>query len=520
MSRIVAKILKYAFMALILLSACARVGNPSGGKKDVVPPRLLKSIPSHQTKNFNGKEIILYFDEYVQLKDPSKNILISPPLPHPPVIVPAVASKVFKIKFQDSLLPNTTYLINFGNSIADYNEGNKLTGLQLVFSTGSVIDSLSFKAKASMVHYDDKVENLLLGLYAAKDYKDSLVFSKKPYYVARKTANDVFEFNYLKPGTYRLIGILDENNDFKYYKGKEAIGFIDKEIHIPGDTLAEIHLFKEPERLSFDKVEQKSAHHVQIKVKGNIDSLQVVAADSLEKSLKTVQNNQLDFWYDTPGDSIKLLLKLGNKTKKFFKKRLKNRDSLQLRLLSGAGNPMDSIEIVGNTPLIKYNKDSIRLFMDSIPVACDLQLNNRHTFYVILDKKRAGSYKLELLPGAITDFVGNKLKDTIHPGFRIRKKEDFGNLELYLKKHKGVPRFVELIRNKKVYRKTKTTTSDTIRISYIFPGKYKIRVVYDINENNRWDTGDFLKHRQAEETFEPANEIEIRPNWDVNQTYD
>ena len=514
-------IITYSFALLILLSACARIGRPSGGEKDTTPPRLLKSVPARQTTNFKGKELTLEFDEYVQIKDPGKNLLISPPLQQPPVIIPAgIASKTFKIKFQDSLKPNTTYLINFGNSIADYNEGNKLSDFQLVFSTGPVIDSLTLKGKLHPVYYNGKTDNMMVGLYPADEFKDSLVFKQKPYYVATANAKTGdFQLKYLRQGRYRIIGIIDENHDYKYRKGEEAIGFTDKIIEIPGDTLVELYLFKEPPRLGFEKIEQAGKNHVWIEVKGSIDSLQVQSLDSLTKEIRIVDGNKLHFWYDTPGDSIKLALQLGKKSKKYIRKRTKKSDSLQVQITS-VGNPLDTVRISANIPLADFDKSKIKLEADSLPVPFELALTSRYNYRVDFDKKTGKTYKVVLLPGALTDFLGNQLKDTLQKKMTIRPEKDFGKLILSFKKNKGEKRFVELLKNNKVFRKTPTFTSDSISIPYLPPGKYKIRIVFDTNANNLWDTGDYLKHRQPEKTFEPDKEIEIRPNWDINQTYD
>src|SRR5690606_1739246 len=93
--------------------------------------------------NFNAKEIIINFDEFVTLKDVNKQLIVSPPLKYRPEITPYTASKQIKIRLKDTLQPNTTYSCNFGQSIEDNNENNKLRGCKYVFSTGSYVDSLS-----------------------------------------------------------------------------------------------------------------------------------------------------------------------------------------------------------------------------------------------------------------------------------------------------------------------------------------------------------------------------------------
>ena len=127
-----------------LLFSCARQGSPSGGPKDEDAPVLVITKPAHKTTNFNEKEIKIYFDEYVVLKDLNKQLIVSPPLETPAVITPqTTASKFLKIKLLDTLQQNTTYTFNFGNAIRDYNEGNVIEDFKYIFSTGEFLDSLT-----------------------------------------------------------------------------------------------------------------------------------------------------------------------------------------------------------------------------------------------------------------------------------------------------------------------------------------------------------------------------------------
>ena len=100
-------------MAFFLIG-CAKRGSITGGKKDTIAPVMTSSLPKNLSTNFNGKEIKLTFDEYVKLKDVSKQLIISPPMKSQPEILPATASKIITIKIKDTLQPNTTYSFNFG----------------------------------------------------------------------------------------------------------------------------------------------------------------------------------------------------------------------------------------------------------------------------------------------------------------------------------------------------------------------------------------------------------------------
>ena len=506
---------------IFLFSACAHVGTPTGGDKDVTPPVLLRVVPANETRNFKGQEIILEFDEYVVIRDLMKNLLISPPVKNMPVIVPSgIPSKRFKIKFQDTLQPNTTYQINFGESIADNNEGNKLKNLKLVFSTGPVIDSLSLKGKVIPVHFDDKPEVITVGLYDASKFTDSIVFKEKPYYVAMVDGNGSFELDFLKAGTYKIIALSDKNRDYKYQQGEESIGFLDKTLHIPGDTLVHLYLFKESPPLSIENIEQQSAHHTVVKFKGSPDSLKVTVKTPLQRQESFVDNDQWHLWYDTSGDSIKLEIPLPRgRIKKFYRKRNSEKDSLQAGFVRNSRlNPLDSVLISGNMPLEKIDNNKLQLLEDSMSVSAGLQKSVKGQFKVTFAKNFGKTYNLTFLPGAVTGFTGQKNKDTLRTNFKVPKKEMFGKLILHLNNVHQRPLFVELISNKKIIRQTPVQTGNDFVMEYLMPGAYTLRIIWDTNRNNQWDTGNYLRHIQPEKSFEPDKKIDIRANWDVDQS--
>ena len=517
------QVMKYTqyIIIIILLNACARVGRPTGGDKDVTPPKLLKSTPANETLNFHGQEMILEFDEFITLKDPAKNILISPPLENQPVITPlGIGTKRLKIKFQDSLNPNTTYQINFGESIADYNEANKLNNLQLVFSTGPVIDSLSLQGKIKAIHYDKKPDKILVGLYQAYNFTDSIVYKQKPYYVTLSETDGHFKFNHLKAGNYRIIALADENRDYKYQQGKESIGFTDKIISIPQDSLVKLNLFKEYPVLSIEDIAQKSRQHIIVKFKGNPDSLKVSVITSVKKQQDFFDKNQWHLWYQTAADSIELMIPLPHQRKKKYKrKRNDQKDSLQV-IITGKRriNPTDSLVISANMPIKKIDTAKVSLLSDSTSVAYRLRQLTKGYFEISFDKLLGKSYNLRILPETVTGFTGQTNRDTLKANISIPKAEIYGKLILHLNNTTKKPLFVELLKNNNIDRKTPTQTGNDFIFPYLTPGKYRLRIIVDANNNNRWDTGSYLRHLQPEQSFESGKVIEIRANWDVNQS--
>ena len=159
------------------MSSCAKRGNITGGLKDTLSPILKSSFPKNLSTNFNGKEIKLVFDEYVKLKNINKQLIISPPMKNQPEILPTNASKVITIKLKDTLQPNTTYSLNFGQSIEDNNEGNPYSQFKYVFSTGAYIDSLKINVKVKDA-LEKKTDNFVsVMLYEINEkFNDSTIF--------------------------------------------------------------------------------------------------------------------------------------------------------------------------------------------------------------------------------------------------------------------------------------------------------------------------------------------------------
>ena len=171
--------------ALLSPVGCAKSGTPEGGPRDTIPPVVVRTVPENYSVNFDADEIRIYFDEYVRLNNPTRQMVVSPPFDNPPDITPIGSAKFIRIKINDTLKPNTTYAINFGKSIADNNEGNEYPYFRYVFSTGTYIDSLTVSGRVKDAFLRQPEEDLTVMLYQINEaYKDSVVFLEKPYYIA------------------------------------------------------------------------------------------------------------------------------------------------------------------------------------------------------------------------------------------------------------------------------------------------------------------------------------------------
>lgn len=207
-------------------SSCANTrGAPSGGPKDTIPPVVLKMEPDSNTVNFplNKGKITITFDEYVQLKDPSKNILLSPPQKKRPKT--SIKGKSIVVTFEEPLDSNTTYSLNFGNAIADNNESNPLPFFTYTFSTGNTVDTMMLSGNVYDYSTLLPVEGATVSLY--HNAKDSSVFNELPAAVTKTDKWGYFVLRNIKDVPYNVYAIKDENNNNKYDPGLEKVGFLD-----------------------------------------------------------------------------------------------------------------------------------------------------------------------------------------------------------------------------------------------------------------------------------------------------
>jgi hypothetical protein len=212
---------------LILLSfqGCAKIGQPTGGPLDKNPPVYLSADPENRSLNFSGDEIEMNFDEYFKLEDENKEILISPPMGKKPVI--RIREKSVRVTFNEDLHPQTTYTLNFGKALSDLNESNALPDFEFVFSTGTTIDSLSVTGSVidGFTHKSESETPMMVMLY--ENLSDSAVFKELPKYYGRANKFGLFAVNNVHADTFRVIALMDENNNLMYDQGLEKIAFSD-----------------------------------------------------------------------------------------------------------------------------------------------------------------------------------------------------------------------------------------------------------------------------------------------------
>ncbi len=226
-----ATLLVFAFFASAFLTRCANIGTPTGGPKDSLPPVIINMTPNNYSTNMDTltKQIYIEFDEFVQIKDQQTNFFTSPAMNKTPQL--QIKGRGVVVTISDTLKANTTYALNFGSSVVDYNESNPIYSMRYVFSTGDKIDSMILSGYTEDSYKADSVSGTLIMMFPAdsveinQDY-DSTLFNKKPAVIAKAEKNGIFLAQNLKPIPYYIYAIEDTNSNFTYEPGTDQVGFI------------------------------------------------------------------------------------------------------------------------------------------------------------------------------------------------------------------------------------------------------------------------------------------------------
>lgn len=587
------KSLYYIFIiiAAAVMYSCANIGNPSGGPIDKTPPIFMRSNPTPNAVNVKDRKIEIFFDEIVTLKDPSTKIIVSPAQTEMPRMS-ALGRKV-TVELVDSLLPNTTYTIDFSNSIQDNNEGNAIDNFAFAFSTGSVIDSMRVSGYVLDSRTLEPMQSVVVGLQS--NLADSAFHKEKLQRVALTNDRGQFTIRNVSPGSYHIFALKDLDRDYKFGNPTEDIAFLDS-IIVPSigsreaaDTvyndLNEIDTIMRATRPAYfpndillsmfneDRKSQYLANNLRVDstrisltfaaASDTLPSLSIVGRNDVPDQWYTLERSQtndtLTYWIRPPhlvsADTLMVAttylrtdtasnLSWGTDTLKFTfqrqkaKKKKKNEetDSLeQIRfmelhpLANGTQEVYAPLLLQTGTPIERYSREAFHL---------QRKLQNDTTFYpaeiksialrdstlsrrdlmLKVDWEPGAAYTLAVDSLAMTDIYGLQTKP-LKVDFNVRKMEEYGNIVFNIPAVRDSA-IVELLDGTEKIVLRAPVKSHRAELLNLLPGKYYARLFIDRNGNGKYDTGNYDMHLQPEETIYYPGAINLKKNWDVEQTWD
>ncbi|HVV54329.1 MAG TPA: Ig-like domain-containing protein [Mucilaginibacter sp.] len=531
---------KSAFFASILLLlgtialffGCASIQKPNGGPRDRTPPKLLKATPPNMTRNFKAKQVRLDFDEYFTLKNPFQEISISPAQEKPPAY--KVSKKSIIVTFNDSLQKNTTYVINFGKSIADVTEGNILTNFTYVFSTGNHIDSLSISGSLQNSLTGEKVKDATVMLL--KPEQDTLWGKKKPTIYTSTDTSGNFSLNNLHEGDYYIYALKETAPNKIYDNESELVAFKKQMIHLHRDTSnVQLTLFKQdPEKaraigprfdvdgkMYFTFNKSLIDPTVKILFPADLDNQKLVYFNKTKDTVD-IYMKSMDF------DSIKVSFLQHNKPLDTITLRKGRHESfnrpLTLTFNTSLGDvlkPTNDLIITASEPIASFDQSLITFNEDSTNIAqYNLKQDTGDLRRLILKYKWKQDHRYQLIfnEGSLTDIYGDKNKK-IPKFFQPDKTDNYGQLTIKLTIPDTSKAYViELLNEQKKLVKSDPISKSATLVYRNYPvGKYWVRVVYDDNKNGKWDTGSIKEKRYPENIWLYNKELSLRSNWDAEE---
>lgn len=587
------KSLYYIFIiiAAAVMYSCANIGNPSGGPIDKTPPIFMRSNPTPNAVNVKDRKIEIFFDEIVTLKDPSTKIIVSPAQTEMPRMS-ALGRKV-TVELVDSLLPNTTYTIDFSNSIQDNNEGNAIDNFAFAFSTGSVIDSMRVSGYVLDSRTLEPMQSVVVGLQS--NLADSAFHKEKLQRVALTNDRGQFTIRNVSPGSYHIFALKDLDRDYKFGNPTEDIAFLDS-IIVPSigsreaaDTvyndLNEIDTIMRATRPAYfpndillsmfneDRKSQYLANNLRVDstrisltfaaASDTLPSLSIVGRNDVPDQWYTLERSQtndtLTYWIRPPhlvsADTLMVAttylrtdtasnLSWGTDTLKFTfqrqkaKKKKKNEetDSLeQIRfmelhpLANGTQEVYAPLLLQTGTPIERYSREAFHLQRklqndttfypaEIKSIALRDSTLNRRDLMLKVDWEPGAAYTLAVDSLAMTDIYGLQTKP-LKVDFNVRKMEEYGNIVFNIPAVRDSA-IVELLDGTEKIVLRAPVKNHRAELLNLLPGKYYARLFIDRNGNGKYDTGNYDMHLQPEETVYYPGAINLKKNWDVEQTWD
>ncbi len=530
-------------VAFVSIISCAKMGALSGGPEDKEPPVAVFADPPNASVNFAATQVKIRFNEYIILKNVQQALIISPPIDPKPEVLVSGKNLIINIE-PGALRENTTYNLNFGDAVADNNEGNPLKGFTYSFSTGNLIDSLMVSGTLVDALTLKPIEGASVVLY--KEGNDSLFFTTIPQYLSVTDANGKFSLQYLAEANYLIYAISDANYNYYFDQPSEPIAFTDAIIYptvslatVPGDTAKQqpvyapanvlLKMFTEDYQKQYIKsAERKEPGKVQIIFNmPNRTIPEISLPDDVEFLISTsATNDTLTLWltYENMSlhDSLNIYCSYYDKTTDGvlvydtirITKPLKNENSL-LQFSGSRHKELYSDYLLNfSHPIVSFDSSKIVLQnVESPEKRIDFTIASAIKPEQMLLKANLAEgeeYVLHCDEGAFSDCYGGSTKsDSIR--FTVKTEADYGSLIISIPTAPETC-FAELLVQNKVKYSVRIA-DNRLAFMNISPGKYTIRIITDSNSNGVWDTGNLLLNRQPEAVYYYNSEYEVRSKW-------
>ncbi len=513
MARIGTQILGIILLYLFTMS-CAQLGVPSGGEIDITPPELISMSPALGTTDISveaGGTIELIFDEYVNVRDLSTQLLISPPLSKP--IQWRMRGKTVTFTWLEPLIDNVTYVFQFGDAVIDLHEGNPTKNLIHAFSTGADLDTLSLSGTVVDAFSGAAMSGVRIFLFDSNVTADSIATGINPKFMGTTDVQGRFMIMYLPEGNYRVMAVDDQDRNYHWTTG-ESLGIFEDMIAVTGhDTLKQnIRIQETP--LSVVKYFVQSARDslglVQIEM-----SQTLTPSDSLSIGGQKHHSEGVNLW--VWGDEIENDSVVWSGIDTLIVSEIKIEDAEAFEATQGPGGKIvttNKVEIQFTRP-IEGMVDSLFVVtgMDSSLVQIDsiwTKENNPFSIEIAGPFTRGNSFEIMLLPGAVKGQGAQELQDTSSFKWSIFQSNELGEIEVIIHKEGWLQL---LSANGEVTQEIELTEGRQAIFKDLTPGTYSLKWKGDSNKNGSWESVNLSNWKSPEAAQLLNTKVKVKADW-------
>lgn len=528
---------------LYFLVSCAAVQSPSGGPKDETPPELLEIIPPNGTIGFKGGPVELIFSEFIDVNSINKGIRVLPSFTKTPELI--YKGEKIIIEFPDSLALNQTYIIVIDRTLTDEHKVKLGKGIQVAFSTGDKIDDGLISGNV----ISSKMASV--NLWKIKDDTDMSSFYKRvPDYTIDATDNGNFEFQFLSPGKYKVIGVKSSSSGSILFPDRMVYGLPSKAYIQIGD--------------------EKKVNNVQIKIPDNRGGAKMIKADWVNGNWGKISfSNDITKWvskipltitqddssttkastYKDPSDGSILHFILNDEPQDYvivetsglslashsiiepglIRIKTENKiDTTSLSIISPTSkfileieaDSTASLEVVFSSLVIdSLDTEPFIIKKDSTMIPIDVlwksPLEARITPKNNWDQNTR--YSLEVIKEFINPVYSQNLKDSVKTiSFKTSNYQGFGNVVISSQnKESGLVAVLKKMEKEIVHYRTVVDSIGTFNMKKIAEGNYSLFIYNDSDSSDTYSYGKIDPYSVSEEYYSYPDTIKIRANWDL-----
>ena len=591
----------------IFLFSCANVVAPTGGPRDEDPPVVLRSTPPNYSTNYQGQDVRIFFDEFVELRNIRQNLLVSPPLENDPEV--RIRGRSIIMSVSDTLRSHTTYNFFFGESIVDITEGNAIPNFQFVVSTGDYVDSLSVTGKVVNAQTLKPEEGVFVMMYDT--IYDSVPMLERPVYLTKTSEEGDFMINNMREGEYMMFALRDMNTNFLYDNPDEEIAFLDS--LVTPEYAGNIKLHRAIEEIEEERTDipgsdgnnDEANGHTGINdtitigngfISDTLDTLSIIKdmsfytlylfqeEDTVQRILSAVRaaKGKLNIAFRIPTDSVVVTEYINPFSEPWYMEEFNQsrdtltlwiskheRDTLHLEIID-RGEIIDSVTVSmvrpaprgrlaepeeadkveylsistptvvsrnthpyyqhfklrSQTPIAGFDNNRFELYLsDTIPLEVMFEFDDevQRTLKMNSLLEPDSSYRLFIPPGTLKDIFGNS-NDTLEYSFKLNNPSSFGSVVVNLTISEATEGqyILQLLNDnmEQVIAEKIIKDAGTYHFNHLTASNFRLRLIIDENENNKWDTGRYLKRLQPERVIVYPDLVQARLNWEVEVMWD